>query len=79
MQNQLANVAGLQSLKQSTQYNRYYYLNTTNISTFYIGDARRKFGTRLKEHKTAVESTTIANLSPETNVHQVCLSRTNQH
>ena len=44
----------------------------------YIGETGRKFGTRLKEHKTEVEPQ-LAKLLPETSVHQVCLSRTNQH
>ena len=42
----------------------------------YIGLTGRKLGTRLKKHKTELES--IANLLPETNVLQVCLRRTNQ-
>ena len=44
----------------------------------YIGETGRKFGTRLKEHKTEVEAITSKPL-PDANVHKVYLSRTNQH
>jgi len=47
-----------------------YKMPCASCEKCYIEETGRKFGTRLKEHKTEVESIT-SNLSPETSVHQV--------
>ena len=68
-----------------------YKIPCASCEKCYIGETGRKFGTRLKEHKTEVESITIIIIiihsflyrhkvvTSETSEHQVCLSRTNQH
>ena len=47
---------------------------------YYIGEIGRKYVTRLKKHKTEVESITSKPFTRNQRAsHQVCLSRTNQH
>ena len=55
-----------------------YKIPCASCEKCYIGETGRKFGSSFKEHMTEVESITSKPFT-ETSVHQVCLSRTNQH